>query len=428
MRGIGVDLWIGVLVIGVALLAGPAVAVGAEDSARIAALEKRLEAQQALIESLMREMQSLKAANAAHDEERSAVPHARGDTQVQVFGKPVVTSDDPRFQVNINGQVHRQLTYAYDGDTAKVYHTDSDNSPTRLNVEAQGKVNDDLTIGGRVETSYQDNRPLRVNQNNENSGFDFSSRWLEVFFDSQRFGRLGVGKGFASSFYFNETDLSGTQIATLLSPGNLFGGLLFYSEEIDDYTDINVSDVFVDLENLSIVNRLRYDSPVFHGFQLSGSQGADQRGDVALRWKKTLGDFQFSGAGSYQVNTLQNSDWRADAVMSVLHQPTGISLTGGGLKAEEKESNRDQDAFAAKLGWRGNLFGFGETRLSADLVRNFDISARNEDGTSIGAFWVQNIKDWGLDVYAGYRYFDVDNPNIDTEAIHLPVIGTRKTF
>ena len=112
----------------------------------------------------------------------------------------------------------------------------------------------------------------------------------------------------------------------------------------------------------------------------------------------------------------------------MLHQPTGLSLTGGAFKAEEKVSNRNQDAFAVKMGWRRNFFSLGETRLSADLVRNFDITTRNEDATSIGAFWVQNIDDWGLDVYAGYRYYDVDNPDIDTEAIHVPVIGTRKTF
>ena len=400
----------------------------ADDKERIAALEQRLEAQQALIESLMSEMQTLKAAKPLPPAKPESTNKLSSDTQVDVFGKPVVTSDDPRFRVNVSGQVHRQLVFAEDGNDGKIYHTDSDNSPTRLNVVGQGKVSDDLTIGGRIEASYQDNRPLNVNQNNENSGFDFSSRWLEVFFDSQRFGKLSVGRGFASSFYFNETDLSGTQIATLLSPGNLFGGLLFYSEEIDDYTDINVFDVFVDLENLSIVNRVRYDSPIFYGFQLSGSQGADQRGDVTLRWNDRIGDLQFSGASSYQVNSRQGSDWRLDGVLSMLHQPTGLSLTGGAFKAEEKESNRNQDAFAVKLGWRRNFFNFGETRLSADLVRNFDITTRNEDATSIGAFWVQNIEDWGVDVYAGYRYYDVDNPDIDTEAIHVPVIGTRKTF
>ena len=158
-------------------------------------------------------------------------------------------------------------------------------------------------MGARVETGYQDNRPLEVNQNNENSGFDFTSRWLEAYVASQRFGKLGVGKGFASSFYIDETDLSGTQVVSLLSPGNLFGGLLFYSNDINDYTNIRVSDVFVDLENLSIVNRVRYDSPHFYGFQLSGSTGSNQRHDATLRYKNDIGDFKFSGASAYQRNS-----------------------------------------------------------------------------------------------------------------------------
>ena len=346
-----------------------------------------------------------------------------------MFGKAIVTSKDPRFKVKISGQVNRQVAYAEDGNNSKFYHTDSDNSPTRINIEAQGKVSEDLTVGARVETGYQDNRPLEVNQNNENSGFDFTSRWLEAYVASQRFGKLGVGKGFASSFYIDETDLSGTQVVSLLSPGNLFGGLLFYSNDINDYTNIRVSDVFVDLENLSIVNRVRYDSPHFYGFQLSGSTGSNQRHDATLRYKNDIGDFKFSGASAYQRNSFGGLlDWRVDGALSTLHKPSGISLTGGAFYARANSDNRHLQGFIVKGGWRKKFFDFGETALSIDYVQNDDSSADDEDGKTYSAFVVQDIERWGLQVYGGYRYYDLDRQGLDTESIHVPVIGTRKIF
>ena len=391
--------------------------------------QRMLEAQQAMIKELSEQMQALKQAGGNNPAKSEETNNAANDTRVEVFGKAIVTSDDPRFRIKINGQVNRQIAYANDGDTKKFYHTDNDNSPTRLNVEASGKVNDDLTVAARIETGYQDNRPLNVNQNNENSGFDFTSRWLEASVTSERFGKLGIGKGFASSFYFNETDLSGTQVVSLLSPGNLFGGLLFYSNDTDSLTSTRVADVFVDVENLSIVNRVRYDSPQFYGFQISGSAGSDQRNDVALRWKDEIGDFQFSGASAYQVNSFGGlADWRVDAALSSLHKPSGLNLSGGAFRAESKQDGRHIDGFGVKAGWRKKWFNFGETALSADFIRNYDTSSDDEKGTSFSGFVVQNIEPWGMQLYAGYRYYDLDRDDLDTEAIHVPVFGTRKMF
>ena len=283
----------------------------AADNDRLKELERKIEAQQAMLEELKRQISELKQADNKNSKNADKTQTVANQTQVEVFNKAIVTSDDPRFKVKVNGQVNRQVLYAYDGNKKKLYHTDSDNSPTRINIEARGHVSDDLTIGARIEAGYQDNRPIQVNQENENAGFDFTSRWAEVYLDSMRFGKLGIGKGFASSFFLNETDFSGTQVVSLLSPGNLFGGLLFYNNDVNNYSEIKVADVFVDLEGASIVNRVRYDSPQLYGLQISGSTGSDQRNDLTLRWKNEFGDLKFAGASSYQRNPFGGlADWR----------------------------------------------------------------------------------------------------------------------
>ena len=410
----------------VTLVAVPSQA--AEDTS-LEELQRKIEEQQAMLEELSKQVEELRQAAAKNATGADKGPNVSNDTEVEVFGKAIVTSADPRFKVKISGQINRQVAYAEDGNNDKFYHTDSDNSPSRINIEAQGKVSEDLTVGARVETGYQDNRPLEVNQNNENSGFDFTSRWIEAYIASQRFGKLGVGKGFASSFYFQETDLSGTQVVSLLSPGNLFGGLLFYSNDTDDYTDIRVADVFVDLENLSIVNRVRYDSPQFYGFQLSGSSGSNQRHDVTLRWKNEIGSFKFSGATAYQRNSFGGLlDWRVDGALSTLHKPSGLSLTAGAFQGKANSDNRHLHGYGVKAGWRKKFFDFGETALSIDYVENDDASSSDEEGKTYSAFVVQDIERWGMQVYGGYRYYDLDRQGLDTKSIHVPVIGTRKMF
>ncbi|MGI9570821.1 MAG: hypothetical protein ACR2PH_14055, partial [Desulfobulbia bacterium] len=81
-----------------------------------------------------------------------------------------------------------------------------------------------------------------------------------------------------------------------------------------------------------------------------------------------------------------------------------------------------------KGGWRRKFFDIGETALSVDFVRNYDASSDDEDGKTYSAFLVQNIDPWGLELYGGYRYYDLDRQGLDTEGIHVPVVGTRKVF
>ena len=123
-----------------------------------------MEQQQQVMQALQAEMQQLKQASeessiqaeeakkiakemAKEDQETRQVAK---DVQIDAFGIPLVTpvdtADDPRFKLSITGQAHRQIYCAMDSNKNKVYHTDSDNWPTLVNIAAEGKVNDDLTM------------------------------------------------------------------------------------------------------------------------------------------------------------------------------------------------------------------------------------------------------------------------------------------
>jgi len=297
-------------------------------------------------------------------------------------------------------------------------------------LKGTAKVDDDLTLGAHVEAALQDNAASQVSQINETSGFNISGRFFDLTADSETYGKGSFGKGFASSFFIAEIDASGTLYANLPSVGNTASGLLFYDNDANDYVEgLSVGDAFLDLEALSLINRVRYDSPVWNGLRLSGTLGQDQFRDVTLRSKGTMGDFDVTSAASYQNDANGPfSDWRTDGGTGILHRPTGLNLSGGGALQKATFDGRKSHGFLARGGWRGKWFDVGETKTALDFTRTWDITVNGDRATSIGAFLVQDIEAYDLQLYTGYRNYDLDRDDIDLDAIHVWTVGARVGF
>ena len=174
--------------------------------------------------------------------------------------------------------------------------------PTLAYVKTSKVLTDDLTIGGRIEFSVQHNSALAVSQDNEVTGLTVGGRFFEITADSQRYGKFSFGQGLASSFYVAEVDKSATWGYNLLSLGNKFGGLKFVKRSDNSLSDIPVALAFLDLEAFNLVSRVRYDSPTWKGFPVSGDVGERRFADVTVRWNGGLGDFDIMFGSSIQQN------------------------------------------------------------------------------------------------------------------------------
>lgn len=74
-------------------------------------------------------------------------------------------------------------------------------------------------------------------------------------------------------------------------------------------------------------------------------------------------------------------------------------------------------------------FDFGKTSLSIDWQRTANRPNQSAESDSIGLAVVQTVQDFGIELYAGYRYYDLfeqNGPNLD--AVHLGTVGTRVRF
>jgi hypothetical protein len=351
------------------------------------------------------------------------------------LGKPFLAFKVPvgepegRYNASFGGHLNRSVNTVDDGKRTKAYFVDNSNLATYSYIKASAKVNEDFSIRAHLEVALQSNSTSQVSQKNESTGLSTSARFFELVADTTKYGRLSFGKGYTSSFLALELDMSGTQVASLMSVGNTAGGLLFYDSEANAYSNLSVGDSFLDLEELSSINRVRYDSPRLLGFQASGTVGEDYFRDATLRYRSQLGGFRLFAAASYQNKArgaAAESRWSGGA--SVLHEPTGLNLTAASAYAKAEDDGRKAHNYTVKLGWRKRLWALGETKMSVDYQKAWDITRDGSKQFSAGAFVMQDWDAVGMQIYSGYRMYHLDVKPEDLDNIHVFVVGASFMF
>ena len=344
----------------------------------------------------------------------------------------MVTSGSKDVSFSISGQVNRMAMYADDGDESRWFHTDNDNSSTRIRFKGKAKLDDEWSAGTNIEVQFESNSSadVTIDQNAAVIGSDsFTERKLELFFDSKRLGKLSFGQGDTASNGTAETDLSGTTIASksdLAALGKKIAFTLSGTQGTSSGTV--VGDMFSNHDGLSRDDRLRYDTPSFSGAKLSTSWVDGDEWDVALRYGREFDGVEVALAGSYwdagptgQFNGLSTSG-------SVL-LPFGTSLTLAYALRDSETVGRDDETFVyAKLGQQFKVTSLGKTAVSIDYAMTTDQRVNNDEGTGISLAAVQKIDKLGAELYGVARQYDVDIPNVSTESVVVGGFGARVKF
>lgn len=417
------------------LFAVPAVA---EDS-RVDELIERLEAQEQEIRSLRGEVEELRK-GVVHDPKHPE--YRREDGQF-----PVTEYDAPKIRLDIAGQINQAATVADDGDKTKAYFVDNGASGSRIRFAAATTFEESWDLGATLETAFNANASANVNQDRERAGDFIQVRRAELWLRDDRFGRVMFGQGSAAADNVAEFDLSLVSGPIMYSGVDFpYGGLLFTNG--DDLTELRISDAYFNFDG-NRMGRIRYDSPMFGPAQLSVSAGTDQRYDAALtfggdydRWSGIdLPGFTVLGGVAVSRPSDNDEDYRFTSSGSVLHDASGVSLTfsngfDGGTSDDTPYS------LYTKLGWDTRFTRFGPTGFGVDYVWNENLSNEGNEGQSAGFSAVQVFEDYGIEVYAQYRWFGVDGDapactpgqgvncpaDLGLDDIFLGTVGTRIRF
>ena len=200
---------------------------------------------------------------------------------------------------------------------------------------------------------------------------------------------------------------------------------------------VDVDDYFNNLDGLSRLMRVRYDTPTFFGGTTSLSTSYSDGGAYDVRVQHSagydvLGGIKVAAAGGY----FNGHDTDADPAgvsgsLSVLHTPSGISLTGAGGAITDAEGGDSEPSFAyGKLGWQGTIFDFGKTAVSADAFMGWDYENTGSESDSYGFQLVQNVSQTSTEVFLQARVFEVEDTAVvaDFDNIYTVFSGVRQRF
>jgi len=395
----------------IALAGSPAQAQSAAD---IEALQRRIEALQEQLEALRQQVES-------------APPPAPAELPDPATAPKVAVSGNDKVKLAISGQVNRGVLITEDGDRSDVFFVDNDGSSTRLNLTGTAQVNDDFKAGTVFEVEFESNSTKDVSQRNErNVGKNsFGERKLEVFFDHKQLGKLSIGQGDTASNVTTEVDLSGTDVI-IKSEADTFAGGILYRDDDGNLTDIDIDASIDNLDGLSRDDRVRYDSPSFGGFKLSGSAVADERYDVAARYSRQFGDTEVEAAASYAT---KSDDFDRFAGSASVLLGSGLNFTvAAGTEDEEDRDGDDAVFFYGKIGYKMSLFDFGGSAFAVDYYYGENINEVDDETNVIGIALVQKVDVIAADLYVGYRYHDYEPDGQDLDPINAILTGARIKF
>ena len=407
---------------------------GAVDAKTVERLENLIKAQQQQLELLQQEVAELKKTTADVQTQARAAKAVADEVKTASLDpvKKAVTSGSDKVKLVISGQLNRAMNIVDDGDNTEAYFVDSDASNSRFRLVGTVNVDDDLTLGTRMEIAVAPNESSDVSQDNAESGNFFDQRYMDISLKSKRYGTISLGKGDTASNNSAEVDFSGTDLVQYASISDIVAGMQFVETRTDDLTGISVSDAFKDFDGLSRKSRLRYDTPTFKGAKLATSWISGKRGDLSLWWGgKGYGFKAGAAAAVAYINTKKNdedSDYQYDGSFSILHEDTGLNFTFS-AGVQEVDNQDDPSNIWAKLGWTTDLISAGKTSFGIDYGWSDNLTTENDDGNSFGLAAVQQLSDYGTELYAQFRNFSLDrdaDPNVGD--LNVFTVGTRVKF
>ncbi len=385
--------------------------------------QRQLDAQASEIARLKEQMAELNGTQAVVSEKLAAV-ESQGD-------KVSVSPGNKHAEVQLYGHVNRAVLWADDGNSSKTYFVDNSNSMTRLGIKGKVQATDDFSVGTWIEYGIRTNPSTVVDQLDETSfEGDILKRQLDLYLKSKKFGKVALGFGSTASDGTSEVDLSGTAVVTYSAISDLAGGQLFYDKQNNMLTGIDIGDVFTNIDGLSRRDRIRYDSPSFSGFSVSGSYGSNYMGDIALRYSRDFSGAKFAAGAAWSSpgDFIPVADDQYNGSLSVLLK-NGLNATlAGGFRTMKDDSSDDTNFWYAKLGYQAKVFTFGQSNVSADYGQSQHLVMNDDTASTFGLAFVQNIKDWGTELYIAYRWHELDRDNEDFGDINTVMSGARVKF
>ena len=401
-----------------------------------------------------------------------------------------VSSGGNRVALSLSGQVNRALLYGDDGLNQKLRNVDNNNSSTRFRIVGEARPIDDTVAGLNLEMEVRPNssanQTLTQNLPQSASAVTPTIRQAEIYGGNPNYGEVRLGFGSTASYLTAEVDLSGTAVASYVQVPDYDGGFAFRQKgaalvpggaggalvlaPANSYGPA-VASVFNYFDGLGRDDRIRYDTPVWNGWQAATSLVDGGAFDVAARYARQYEDFQIVGGAGLAfatargrsqptaygyagvpagtqgtslagTNTAPNSPTTADVSpdkstqfdgsVSVLLK-SGLNLTvAGGVRdphyTDPAGRPLSPNLLFVKLGQQFHFFPVGMTAFSVDFAQNEELIYSGDVARAYSIAAVQDIDDFGLELYVAGKYQTLDRAFASYRPIIAIMSGGRVRF
>jgi hypothetical protein len=398
-------------------------------------------------------------------------PQSPGTPQALVQAPPVpargspalpVLSGNDKVKVTLSGQIDRDLIFHGDGSgKVDTYFADNNVSSTRIRALGAAQINDINTVVSALEFDLRSNTSASITRESvNNNGGDtpvigpFRVRRAEIGLQSRDYGTVLFGRGSSFSDGIAELDLSGTDIAIYSFAPDSWGGLQF-ADSIKPFrrpSDPSVSQVFDDFDGPRD-DRLRYDTPSFHGLTFGATVGQGYFWDVGARYSAEINSVKIATGVAYQnfystrpslnmqdgiVPAYNPFSQRVAGSLTVL-LPSGLNaaLSGGWGEhltnccttfAAGDIATHDATTWFAKIGYRAHLIDLGTTNFSLDAGQTFNRIRDGDVATRVGFEINQPIINAGIELYLAYERLTLRRSGSNFMPGDFALMGSRVQF
>ncbi len=342
--------------------------------------------------------------------------------------------------VEMYGQVNKGLFGYNDGRGTDVVVSDNGLSSTRFGVKGAQTLDNGLTASVLFEGEMASNASDTFTQASSNGSTGTATTPTSTSSSfSERQARVGLSGNFGGIYLGQQStaidgaltqDLAGAQDVMSADYARIGGGLKLRNSN-DTFvsaggSNVTISDLTSDLAQ-SRDDSVRYDSPIFNGFQARASvaQGGDAEG--AVFYDGALASLKVKGAAGVRFN---NSDTTASntaereyvASVSAAHD-SGLAGTLGYTRAD-RQSGADADAWYAKVGYAWSAY-----EVAADYGKSSDFAGVT-GGDELNAYGLgaQYNMGNGVSVAGLYRKYDADITGASASDVDLYGVNMRVKF
>ena len=350
-------------------------------------------------------------------------------------GARVIHSAKDQVKLRVSGQINRAVVFADDGFQTQTRHVDVDYSSSRFRWQADAKVNNDIKIGGLIEIQVEPNSNLGNrgggDQDTEsgtesNTNSRLSPRKVEFWIHHNQFGRVYMGKGDPGSNGSIQITAHAGAVAMLNGSTTFaYGGLEFKTAAGSGAASVAVISSLGDLDGLTRANRIRYDTPVFAGFQGRVSHLDDSSYDLTLLYSGKILDTKVKAAIAYVESSGHTSGGRdgelVDGALSFVHS-SGFGFTGAfAIQSRDDQdgdnripnilstgSSQDPAMWYVSGHFERKFTELGTTFLGMAYQEFSEIFQARDTGRAFAVAVVQHIDAAAFELYASYTHFELD--------------------